>query len=45
VLRRLSPPMRHSMEAAARATVLERFTEARMVESTIEAYQRVLAHA
>jgi hypothetical protein len=45
VLRRLSPPMRHSMGAAARATVLERFTEARMVESTIEAYQRVLAHA
>ena len=29
----------------ARATVIERFTEARMVETTLAAYQRVLAHA
>jgi len=43
-LRRLTPAMRHSMGSAARATVLERFTEDRMVESTIAAYRRVLAN-
>jgi hypothetical protein len=44
-LRRLTPEMRHSMGIAARATVLERFSEDRMVESTIAAYERVLTHA
>ena len=43
-LRRLTPELRLSMGRAARATVLERFTEDRMVESTIVAYQRVVAH-
>jgi hypothetical protein len=34
-----------SMGMAARAMVMERFSEARMVADTISAYQRVLAHA
>lgn len=44
-LRRLTPAMRHSLGRAARETVIERFTEDRMVESTIAAYRRVLANA
>jgi len=42
-LRRLSPELRVSLGRAARATVMERFTEAQMVDSTIAAYERVLA--
>jgi Glycosyl transferases group 1/Glycosyltransferase Family 4 len=42
-LRRLSPELRLSMGRAARATVIDRFTEARMVDSTIAVYRRVLA--
>jgi hypothetical protein len=37
-LRRINPALGH----AARATVMERFTEQRMVESTLAAYDRVL---
>ncbi|HWE48472.1 MAG TPA: glycosyltransferase family 4 protein [Bryobacteraceae bacterium] len=44
-LRRFTPALRHSMGRAARATVIERFTEDRMVDSTIAAYERVLKHA
>jgi hypothetical protein len=40
----LTPELRLSMGRAARATVIDRFTEGRMVESTIAAYERALAH-
>jgi hypothetical protein len=40
-LRRIDP----ALARAARATVIERFTEERMVEATLMAYTKVLAHA
>lgn len=43
-LKQIGNGPRSSMGCAARATVIERFTEKRMVEATLSAYERVLAN-